>query len=71
MPRRLVYGHAASWLTGRLWHGSNTDWLPCVKCDGSKQAKTGCGRVEGAPAKRKRQKGWYWQRHRQWLWKWQ
>lgn len=41
-----------SWPVGRLWHGSSTDWVSCLNCDGSKQAKTERGRVEGAPAKR-------------------
>lgn len=45
----------------RLWHGSSTDWPPCVNCDGSKQAKTECGRVDGAPARRERQEGCHWQ----------
>lgn len=38
------------WSVGRLWHGSSTDCLPCLNCDGSKQAKTDCGRVDGASA---------------------
>lgn len=43
-------GHAPLWSVGRLWHGSSTDCLPCLNCDGSKQAKTDCGRVDGASA---------------------
>lgn len=55
-PRWLLHGHAPSWPVGRLWHGSFTDRVPYLNYDGSKQAKTERGRVEGAPAKRERQK---------------
>lgn len=39
------YGRLADYGTG-----SSTDCLPCLNCDGSKQAKTDCGRVDGASA---------------------